>query len=366
MRRIVAVLVAGLVAGVAVIWTSYLTAITGQRRSIALLVFAVLLALPTSAIVRRRLGPGAAVAVWLGLVPLGEAIRRVMGRHVEVYSGMRDTGAWRREATLARGALEWRLDAPIVHGLWRSPTLVAFAWGVAAAVVAAAVIALLRSRWSGPVARGIVGAAWTVTVGGAGLFMVASAREAGRTDAVTWARALPTLALPAQLARLPACGSASEGEAVTLHGAELDVEFRPVGCLVRFSRNGAQSGLHPTYTLMKLTLHHDPVLDVDVAANVSEISVFHPPDQRAKMPPVSTIPLAHRISAAATSLIGLALLAWPRRSAPRDRREHGPYRTATADEPDPAEPHTLRAAIALAIALLGAAPLLALFAAGLG
>lgn len=366
MRRILAVLVPALVAGIAVLGVSHLTAITGQRRSIALLVSAVLLSLAAAAIVRRRLGSGAAVAVWLGLVPLGEAIRRVMGRHVEAYTGMRDTGVWRSETTLARGALEWRLDTPIVHGMWRSPTFVAFAWGVVAALVAAAVTTLLRSRWSGRATRGLLRFAWVATLAGASLAVAAIAREAGRTDPVTWARALPTVPLPTQLANLPACGSTSEESEVTLHGSTFDVEFRPLGCLVRFSRNGAASGLHPTNGLMKLTLHHDPVLDVDVAVDVGQVSVFSALGERAKVPPVSTIPLAHRISAAATSLIALALLAWPRRAARRFERDGGPYRTATVDEAGSDEQRAVRAAMALAIVALGAAPLLSLFTSGLG
>jgi len=382
MRKALPVLLAGFVVGLATLATAYLTAYTSQRRSIVLLLLAIGLALPASAVARRKLGVGAALAVWIGVLPLAGAIRRVMGRHVDAVASMHKLGLWRRDAALARGAVEWRVDAPLLEGMWRMPMFVAIAWAVVAVVAAAIVTVVMRSRFHAKAAQSIVIAAWVASLGALALSATAIVRELDRTDALGWARALPTVPVPEQLGRLPACGQPNDGEQITLHGAEFDVEYHPLGCVVRLSRHDARSEGLSTFGLEKLTLHHDPQLDVDVAATPDVVSIFHRPNEPPKVAPISTIPRVHRLSGAATSVLALALLSWRRRSAgvqvarrhflpssrslPTPAPESGPYRSARSNDPLRDDDRVLRAAIALALAVLGAAPLFALFAGGVG
>lgn len=364
MRKVVPVLLAGIVAAVAVLATSFITASTAHRRSIVLFVVAVALALPASWPLRRSHGAHAAASVWLGIAPLGFAIRGVMGRHVQQYRGMIASGTWTRP--FARGALEWRVDTPILRGMWPFPVLVSIVWALVAIAMALLFARLARSRWSAKLPQALVATAWIVTLASLLVSGAANVREARRTDPVAWARALPELPRPAQLDNLRCDAPQLENEPVTFHGAEMDVEVRPLGCLVRlFTHHDTASTELSGHLVEKLTLHRDPVLGIDVAALPTEISIFRASDRAPPDPPISRIPLAHRVSGSLAAVFALALLSIGRRAGGTRIVEDGPYRGAMHDDALRDDGRLVRAASALAIATLGVAPLFTLLEAGL-
>lgn len=356
MRRIVPALLAAFVVGLAVFATAVVTAASGQRRSMVLLVLAVGLALPTSIGVRRRLGVGAAAAIWLGFAPLGFAIARVMKRHVEALTLMSHSGVWHDPAPLARGALEWRLDTPFVQGNFRDPVMVAFAWSTLAMVVALVVSVVASTRASTLLSRGVSALGWVTVAAALSATGFAIVREAGKTTAMEWARGLPLVPLPEQLKKVDCDAIAPEGE--TLHGPVYDVEVAKNPCSIRLVRGEARSAL--TGPIDELTLHHDPTLGLDVLVSRRAISLMRPENAPGKDPPIGLIPLDLRISAAVTSLLALALLLFRPRREPRIEGPTSAYRGTAPEDPLRDDARLVRAAAAITSALLGVAPLVPL------
>lgn len=356
MRKLGPLALAGLVPAFSVVAASVLTRSGGLRRSTALLVLAVALAAPIAAYLRRSHGVAAAAAMWLAIAPLAEAIRRVMGRSIQAFQTQISSGWWSPQPLQ-----EWRLDTPIVHGFWPLPPLVALVWALVGACTAAVVW-----RWHERLRGAIVAFAWGVTALSFALVCATLHRESRRDDVFSWARALPQLPRPERLASVPrVCEPQWKSEMYYGSSDGFDVHYQP--CTFRLARGDSYSGFLSVAHLDRLTLHHDPRRGVDVVVMPDAVSLLQRDSASAVEPPVTRIPREHRIVALCTTTLALALLAWPRRRrATAPSEPDAPYRPAPAPEPLRDDELTVRAAAAASLALLGSAPVIAWWLAGLG